>query len=508
MPGPPPRTSGAPAVAEVVRERGEMRFERRMSDAEALMWNVERDPWLNPNGGMICVLDRPADIEQFRRRMRWAVAKIPRLRQHVVPGLGRLSPPLWASDPEFDFDYHVRHLRLPPPGSMHQLYELATRFYEDPFDRTRPLWVFVMIDGLEGDRSALFSKLHHSITDGKGFVRLSELYMERDADAPLPPEVDLDDVIALAVAEEDAEDKAPGGDLAAGFVDVAGRTLSHAWRRQAGIARRTAGEVALWSADPVRIKDVGEEAVESLRSLASQVGGGGEVPGGSPLWVKRSRRRHLESLQLSLDDVRAAGKLLGGTVNDVFVVGAVNGALLYHARRDCPVEALNLSFVVSTRTDAGAGGNAFTPTRLQVSGQDMGAAERFALVRDRMAERREGVRGEGALNGLAGLANLLPTSVVTRVARSQAAHMDFATSNIRAAPFPLHIAGAQMLYNACMGPVAGTAFNLTTVSYNGSLDIGAFVDPAAVEDPDDLRDCLETAYSDLLEAGGVLRSRR
>jgi len=495
-------------VADVVRERGEMRFERRMSDAEALMWNVERDPWLNPNGGMICVLDRPVDIEQFRHRMRWAVAKIPRLRQRVVPGLGRLSPPLWATDPEFDIGYHVRHLRLPAPGSTRQLYELATRFYEDPFDRTRPLWVFVVLDGLEGGRGALFSKIHHSITDGKGLVRLSELYMERDADAPLPPDVDIDDVIAEALAEEAAENKEQGGDLAAGFADVAGRTIGHAWRRQAGIARRAAGEMALWSADPVRIKDVGEEAVESLRSLANQVGGGGEVQGGSPLWVNRSRRRHLETLQLSLDDVRAAGKVLGGTVNDVFVAGAVDGALLYHARRDCQVEALNLSFVVSTRTDAAAGGNAFAPTRLQVPGQEMPVQERFALVRDRMAQRREGVTGEGALNGLAGVANLLPTSVVTRVARSQAAHVDFATSNVRAAPFALHISGAKLLYNACMGPVAGTAFNLTTVSYNGGLDIGAFIDPVAVEDPDDLRDCLETAYSDLLEAGGVLRSRR
>jgi len=52
---------------------------------------------------------------------------------------------------------------------------------------------------------------------------------------------------------------------------VAGRTIGHAWRRQAGIARRAAGEMALWSADPVRIKDMGEEAVESLREEGRRV---------------------------------------------------------------------------------------------------------------------------------------------------------------------------------------------------------------------------------------------
>src|SRR3954464_1454570 len=102
--------SGAPAVAETLRERGEMRFEQRMSDAEALMWNVEKDPWLNPSGGMVSICDRPIDYEQFRIRMRSAAVHIPRLRQRVVPGLARLSTPAWRFDPEFHFDYHLRRV--------------------------------------------------------------------------------------------------------------------------------------------------------------------------------------------------------------------------------------------------------------------------------------------------------------------------------------------------------------------------------------------------------------
>jgi hypothetical protein len=82
--------------------------------------------------------------------------------------------------------------------------------------------------------------------------------------------------------------------------------------------------------------------------------------------------------------------------------------------------------------------------------------------------------------------------------------MDFATSNLRGAPFPMYISGAAILENVIMGPVAGTAFNLTTVSYNGSLDIGAFIDPVAVDDPGGLRDCLAAGYGRLLEAGGIV----
>jgi diacylglycerol O-acyltransferase / wax synthase len=482
----------------------EQRFEQRMSDAEALMWNVEKDPWLNPSGGMVTICDRPIDYEQFRHRMRNAALHIPRLRQRVVPGFGRLSTPAWSFDAEFDFDYHIRRITLPAPGTRRDLLDLATRLYEDPFDRTRPLWLFVVIDGLDDGRGALFWKTHHSISDGIGMIRLSELYMERKREAPLPPDVDLDAVVAESIAPPVDEPKEQGGDRAASLRATATKSIAHVWRRQAGIARRVLGELALWPADPQRVVDAAEGVVGSVRSTVDQVRGGGDVAGGSPLWKERSRRRHLEGLRINLEHAKAAGKTLGGSVNDFFVTGAIMGALAYHAERKSEVDALNISFVVSTRTDTAAGGNSFTPTRVQIPGGAMPAEERFAVVRKQIAAKRAGVRGAGAMSNLAGVANLLPTSVVTRVARSQAAKMDFATSNLRAAPFPMYISGAEVLENITMGPVAGTAFNLTAISYNGSLDMGVFIDPAAVEDPAGLRRNLEQAYQHLLEAGGIV----
>ena len=80
------------------------------------MWNIEKDPWLNPSGAALTVLDRPVDVEHFRQTMRVAVAGMPRLFERVVPGIGRLATPVWAPDAEFDLDYHVRFLRLPSRG--------------------------------------------------------------------------------------------------------------------------------------------------------------------------------------------------------------------------------------------------------------------------------------------------------------------------------------------------------------------------------------------------------
>lgn len=483
----------------------EIHFERRMSDAEAFMWSIEKDPWLNPSGATITVLDQPIDFELFRRRLRAAVFTIPRLRQRVVPGFGRIAPAVWATDPEFDLDYHVRHVRLPGAGTRRDLLDLATRYYEDPFDRTRPLWQFVAIDGLEGDRGALFMKLHHSISDGHGLVRISESYMERRRDARPPDDVDLEGLLAAEAETERAELGEEGGNMSSSLLNTATKSVSHVLRRQVGVARRLVGEAMLWTADPSRMKETGDDAIGTLRSVHGQLAGGaGATSGGSPLWRTRSRRRHLESLRLPLADAKAAGVALGGSINDVFVTGAVIGALRYHATRSVEVDALNLSFVVSTRTDDSSGANSFTPSRIQVSGDAKSATERFDTIRALLSTARGEIRGQGTLSTLAGVANLLPTSVITRFARAQAAKMDFATSNLRAAPFTMYISGARVIESTTMGPVAGTAFNLTAISYDGSLDMGLFVDPAAVDAPGELRDHIEGAFQELLHAGGIV----
>src|SRR5438128_7789008 len=105
----------------VMDRQRELSFERRMSDQEALMWNIEKDPWMNPNGAALTILDQPVDFDLMVRKLRYGLSRVPRLRERPVPGLGRLSPPVWATDPDFDLAFHIRHVALPAPGSMRQL---------------------------------------------------------------------------------------------------------------------------------------------------------------------------------------------------------------------------------------------------------------------------------------------------------------------------------------------------------------------------------------------------
>ncbi len=480
------------------RER-EMRFADRMTDHEALMWNVEKDPWLNPSGASLTILEGKIDPEHFRRTMRRAVSKMPRLYERVVPGLGRLAPPAWVPDPEFDVDFHVRRLRLPKPGTERQLFDLAAQLYQEPLDRTRPLWRFVLIDGLKGGRSALWAIVHHAVSDGIGQLRMAEMYQQLEADTPMPDEVDLETIVAEAVEAHHA--KQLGGDLTDGFPAVVGQSLAHVVRRQLGVARRVAGEVAIWPADPQRAKDSIDGAASMVSStLGALTGSGNDVEGGSPLWKQRSRHRHLEHVGVPLDELKAAAKRAGVTINDVFLAGMIEGCTRYHAARDVEVDAFNTSFVLSTRHDSAIGGNSFTPVPVQVPGVAMPLADRVADIHRRLAEKREAMASSGGgMSALSGVANWLPTSVITSAARATAAKIDFATSNLRGAPIPLYVSGARVQYIVALGPVAGTACNATALSYENGFDIGLFIDPVAIDSPGDFRDAVDAAFRDLLE---------
>ena len=46
--------------------------------------------------------------------------------------------------------------------------------------------------------------------------------------------------------------------------------------------------------------------------------------------------------------------------------------------------------------------------------------------------------------------------------------------------------------------LAGSAFNLTTMSFRGNLNMGVVMDTAAIEEPDRLLSCLKAAYKALL----------
>lgn len=157
-----------------------------------------------------------------------------------------------------------------------------------------------------------------------------------------------------------------------------------------------------------------------------------------------------------------------------------------------------MAMPVSTRKDTSAGGNAFVPTRAVVPVGDDPAA-RFEAIHAQLDQTKH-ERVLGLVDQLAGLLNLLPTSVLARFTLEQARTVDFTTSNVRAAPFDLFIAGARIEATYPLGPLGSTAFNLTMMSYRGELNMGLHMDTVAIEQPDLLHECLETSFAALIAA--------
>lgn len=451
--------------------------EKRMSDTESLMWRLEKDPYLASTFANITILDRAPNMDALVARMERTALLFPRLRRRVMPAPGNFGNPTWVDDPSFDIRYHVRQISLAEPGDMRQLLDLVTLLVADPFDRSRPLWHFIVIDGLAGGRSALVQKLHHTVTDGQGGVELSMHYLDLQRNPePLPA---LDPAIANAahnVTEPDATEALRGA-------------MSDSLRLPLSVLRQVRDVLA----DPSLIGTIGSSTSATVKGLIAQLNETDAAR--SPLWTSRSIRRRMETTRVSYHDMRGAAKGMGGTLNTAFVTAAAHAAGKYHQQLGAPVESLRASMAISTRTD-GSGSNAFTLARMLVPTSDMPLPERFAAINEILFAAREG-SASGSLEAIATVSTVVPTSIITRLARAQAETVDFATSNVRGAGVPLFVAGAQLLENYPVGPLGGVAFNVTLMSYMGSLDVGINIDEAAVESPALLRDSLVESFQEM-----------
>jgi WS/DGAT/MGAT family acyltransferase len=281
--------------------------------------------------------------------------------------------------------------------------------------------------------------------------------------------------------------------------NAAFESATHNLRRGLGAGRRLLGGVADLARHPTRVPAVGADLVAGVQSAARQLAVTDRSR--SPIWRDRSLRRRFEVLRIPLDDAKRAGKALGGTVNDVFVTGAAGAAGAYHRAKGVDVDDLRISMPVSRRAKGAAvAGNAFAPARVLVPCGIADPVVRFSAIRERLNVTKQ-ERALDMAEAFAGIVNVLPTSMLVRVTRNQVETVDFAASNVRGAPFELFIAGARIEANYPMGPTGGTAFNVTTLSSGGWLDMGVNIDLAAIDDPDLLRRCLEDSYAELLAAG-------
>lgn len=476
-----------------------------MGGFESIMWDLERDPHLASTFSNLSILDQPPDRDVLRSRMQNALKRVPRLAQRVIDSPYPWKLPRWVDDPDMDLDRHLRWLDLGGRATREELNRLVAELSAAPLDRARPLWEFIVIVGLADGRAAMLQRLHHTITDGEGGIRLSVEFLdfERNPPAPAPapattaterPGTDgTADPTADRTPEEHHDSTAsPGRDDHGGGSDTAAAGFPVTPR---GLLDRTIGSITAAT-------DGASQLYGTVRSAGRQAMVGSRR---SPIWTERSLDRWFGTTALNLEDVVTAARAMDASVNDVFMAGAASAAGQLHAVAGVPVEQLRASMPISTRHDRSAGGNAFSPTQMLVPTGEMSPRDRVTAIHDIVVQLRQ----EKAIAAMGSAANAvaaaMPKVLIIRTGQHLTRSVDFVCSNVRAAPFDLFIGGALMQANYPIGPLAGTAFNLTTMSYRGWLWLGLHVDTAAIEDPQRLLDTLEDCYGEILGAAGQRR---
>jgi WS/DGAT/MGAT family acyltransferase len=424
-------------------------------------------------------------FSRFREHIESRLDLLPSFRRRLeLTPLG-IDHPAWVIEHRLDLDRHICHQALPKPGGMEQLRTLIARLHAAPLDRSRPLWEYHFIEGLEGGAFAVYAKVHHSAMDGlAGMATLGVTFdfapgaeREQPPARVVPPEVEPSDVIELTST-------AVGDFIRQGWRAIAGLP---------GVAR------ALAKAAP----HFGRDARFLFRYVK-------EMPR-TPLNTAISGHRVYATASLSLPEVKALAKSRGVTINDV-VLALCAGALRRYLswRAALPEKALTAAVPVSVRPlgDAKLNNQVFfalsrLPTDIaeplprlaaaQSAGQE--AKGLFSDIRDLMTTD---ISILGAPLVVTGLTKLWAGA---RASNYLGPFFNVIVSNVPGPRKTMYCLGAPAIhYFPVSIPYHGCALNMTVQSYLDHLEFGLVGCSDAVPDAQRIADAIAEDFAAMRKA--------
>ncbi len=409
-------------------------------------------------------------------------------RLHLAPPFRRrlvdvplgLHHPLWIEDPDFDLDFHIRHIAVPAPGGPHQLAALAEEIVARPLDRRKPLWEAWVIEGLEHGYVAVLTKTHHAAIDG---VSGNEL--------------------TLAMLDTEPEGRDVGTDTwkperVPNDLEVMSYALSSLARQPAKLA----GSLS--------------RTGSTVLNLTRQNRQSDIAPPPAPFSAPRTSWNHAISAHrsyamttLSLDDAKVVKNAFGTTLNDVVMAMCAGSIRSYLDRRgehiDAPLVAM-VPMSVRTGDQSGEGGNRISSMLASLATTIDDPVERLLAISAGMRQAKDQQNAIGATT-LQDWAEFAAPAVFGRAVRTYARYrladrhrpiFNLTISNVPGPAFPLYSAGAQMVANYPMGPINdGAGLNITVLSYMHQLDFGVVTCRELISDAWPIADGLGDALDEL-----------
>jgi diacylglycerol O-acyltransferase len=424
------------------------------------------------------------DVAAYRGATESVLHRIPRYRQKLqwIPGV---SHPVWVDDAEFNLDYHVRHTSLPRPGSLDQLKRLSARIMAQPLDHSKPLWEAWLVEGLEADRFAVISKIHHCMVDGMAGQDLAQILHstdpeERERDAP-PPYRPRPNPSGPELLRDELKR----------YLTLPGRALS-------GL-REASHELG----------ELKKEISTRAQSIAGMMRQMRDAPSKTPLNAPIGPHRRFDWLDMQLAEVKAVRKVLGCTVNDVVlttVTGAVRAFLL---GRGESVHDLDFRFAapVSIRSEDDKGmGNRVSTWFVRAPLEEPDPLKQVEKIQAATQELKASGQALDA-DLIMRVADWTPTILLSLASRSASGSPPYnlMVTNVPGPQMPLYLLGARLESLYSQVPIADeTPLGIALVSYDGKLCWGFNADLELVPDLSDFAQMIVDSFQALARAAGVL----
>jgi WS/DGAT/MGAT family acyltransferase len=294
--------------------------------------------------GSLNLFDPPAGYrgEGFYEKVKEHVAT----RMHMAPVFTRklalmpfdLANPVWIHDDDIDLDYHVRYLALPKPGSLEQLEALAARLHSMLLDRSRPLWEFYVIEGLADGRIGFYGKVHHAAVDGQAGVAMATSMFDLTPEPRQvkPPREARANTYQLGVAE-----------LLVAALQNQIRQLVQSVKLLPEVAR-----TALGAAKQAIATRQNESSEDRAVRKADQPSSRFKLAPATPFNHSITNQRAFAAVSLPLPEIKAIGKSLGASINDI-VLWLCSTALRSYLKegRELPEKSLVAGVPISLRQE-------------------------------------------------------------------------------------------------------------------------------------------------------------
>jgi WS/DGAT/MGAT family acyltransferase len=386
--------------------------------------------------------------------------------------------PSWEEMDDVDLEYHVRHSALPKPGSMHDLWQLISRLTSRLLDRSRPLWEIHLIEGLSNRRFALYVKVHHAFMDGATGVRLFKAALSENPDEK-----------AASVFWKSEETKKP----------------SRPRRKPANLLAST---VKLVQSQLQTLPDLAGYALRRVRQQTGLESGYLAVPFTAPhtpfnTTVQQARRN--AGVSLSLSAMKATGKIIGASINEVLLT-CVDMAFNRYLRERAalPDKPMVAATPIDLRAKSGSGAkgsNVVAILLVNMGDPDADPLSRLRQIHLSSNAAKEEAQGMSTQGLMA--ASILPfigAGVIEKLGlREQVPPLiNILVSNVKGLDQPYYLKGASLLNTYTAPPLGpGMAMTIITGSYLDSMDIGISSDRDAVPDLEQLAGYIGEAFVEL-----------